>query len=270
MILLAVDDERFALKDLEEALAEAVPGAQINGFLTPGEALEFAVSNPVDVAFLDIELGSMNGLELAKKLKDMNGATNIVFTTGFSDYAAEAFAMYASGYLLKPVRAKKIKEAMDHLRTPVGKAAEKGMRVQTFGNFEVFVNGYPLHFPRSKAKELFAYLVHKNGSGCSLKELTAVLFEDKEYNASLQNQMQTIVSVMMKTLQEVNMQDTVIKNFNSLSVDVSKIDCDYYRFLKWDTDAINSYTGEYMDNYSWAEFTAGFLDNKLFNEPAGG
>jgi len=41
------------------------------------------------------------------------------------------------------------------------------------------------------------------------------------------------------------------------------IDCDYYRFLEGDVRAINSFTGQYMSAYSWAEFTTGYLDNQV-------
>lgn len=69
---------------------------------------------------------------------------------------------------------------------------------------------------------------------------------------------------MMKTLNAANVSDIVVKRYNHLSVDVSKVDCDYYRFLNGDSEAINSYTGEYMMNYSWGEFTIGYLDSKAF------
>lgn len=187
MRLIAVDDEPLALKDLLEALEEAVPGAGLHGFSTARRALAFARESRVDAAFLDIDLGSANGLSLAKQLNEIDGGTNIMFTTSYPQYAAEAFSLYASGYLLKPVRMEDICAAMARLRTPPCMDGGQ-LRVRAFGNFEVFANGAPLHFARSKSKELFAYLVHKKGTGCTLKELAATLFEDREYNASLPRQ----------------------------------------------------------------------------------
>lgn len=71
MNYIAVDDEPFALEDFAESFQEAVPEERISLFGKPSLALQYVQSNQVDVAFLDIELGSMNGLDLAKKLKDI-------------------------------------------------------------------------------------------------------------------------------------------------------------------------------------------------------
>jgi len=141
---------------------------------------------------------------------------------------------------------------------------DKPLRVQCFGNFEVFNGVKPLYFPRKKAKELFAYLVHKRGTSCTTQELIAVLFEDKTERVSLQKQVQTLISVMMKVLREVQADDVIIKEFNSFAVNTVKISCDYYRFLDRDEEAMNQYMGEYMTNYSWAEFMVGYLDSKVF------
>ena len=58
----------------------------------------------------------------------------------------------------------------------------------------------------------------------------------------------------------------MIKKWNYLAIDPERIDCDYYNFLAGDVRAINSYTGEYMSNYSWAEFTTAYLDDMLLKE----
>ena len=120
----------------------------------------------------------------------------------------------------------------------------------------------PLRFGLAKAKELFAYLVDRKGSGSTTAELISVLWEDRDLSHSLQSQFQTVAADMIKTFKAVNAGDILIKKRNYLSVDTEKLDCDYYNFLKGDIRAINSYAGEYMRNYSWAEFTTGFLSQK--------
>jgi len=91
MNILAVDDERIQLEELEGTIKEAIPDAQVTSFRKPKEALEYAKqlkagNNCIDLAFLDIEMGNINGLELAKELKDISDKTNIVFVTGYSQY----------------------------------------------------------------------------------------------------------------------------------------------------------------------------------------
>jgi len=273
MNIIAVDDEHLALLDLEHAIREACLQAEYKKTNTPiktitcfnkaDEAIQYAKTTQVHIAFLDIDMNGMNGLELAKKLKEINKETNIVFATGHDRYALVAFSLYASDFLLKPVTAKAVAEAIENLRHPVKKANNKKLRVQCFGNFEVFLNDKPLHFPRKKAKELFAYLIHKRGTASSTRELAAVLYENKEDSVSLQSQVQTVISTMIKVLNDTGETDVIIKTRNNISVDITKIDCDYFRFLQGDTQAVNAYTGEYMHNYSWADFTIDYLDNKI-------
>ena len=63
----------------------------------------------------------------------------------------------------------------------------------------------------------------------------------------------------MKKRRHLEIEDVIIKKWNYLAIDVSKIDCDYYKFLDGDAVAVNSYMGEYMANYSWAEMTTANL-----------
>ncbi len=262
MKIIAVDDEFYALQDLTDTLTKVLSGAEIQSFQNADGVLEYARNNPVDVAFLDIEIGPVDGLQLARRLKKIHEKLNVIFVTGHSGYALEAFSVFASGYILKPVSEKNVRKCMANLREPV-RDADEGLWVRTFGNFEVFYNGSLLTFPRTKAKELFAYLIHKKGTGSTTKELMAVLFENKDYSISVQNQMQTIISTMIKVLDEVNMGAVITRKFNNLAVDASKINCDYYRFLEGDSSAINSYAGEYMANYSWAEGVVSYLDSRV-------
>jgi len=164
-----------------------------------------------------------------------------------------------AGYVLKPVTKEAVMCEMENLRYPLALYTEEKVIVQTFGNFDIFVNGKPLIFKRSKAKEAFAYLIDRKGACVTTAEIAAILWEDREYDRSLQSQTQVIISEMMKTLRENNISDIIIKNRNQISIDKSKLKCDYYDFLNWDVSAVNAYTGEYMSNYSWAEMTAGEL-----------
>jgi len=268
MNIIAVDDEKILLADIERTIRSVIPDADVKGFRKPKDALEYVKSalangDHIDIAFLDIEMAGMNGLELAKKLKDINGKTNIVFVTGYSDHAVDAFALQASGYVLKPVTKEVILREINNLRYPVKENVnikiDTNVRAKTFGNFDVFVEDKMLVFGRLKAKEAFAYLVDRKGSSVTTAEIASILWEERDYDRSLQNQTQVIISSMMKTLKENDISDIIIKNRNQIAIDKSKIKCDYYDFLNWDISAVNAYEGEYMTNYSWAEMTAGEL-----------
>lgn len=264
MRIIAVDDEPLALGGLVDEIKKAQPDCSIQSYTDPVAALEAVGGKNFtpDVAFLDIEMPGLSGISLAKRFKDACPKMNIIFVTSYSQYALDAHSMHASGYLMKPVLAEDIRRELNDLRTPVS-ALSLRVRIQTFGNFDIFVNNVSLSFSRSKAKEALAYIVSRNGGSVAAAELSAVIWEGKSYNRSLQNQTQTVISDMMKALRQGGAADIILKRHNSISLDVTKVDCDYYRFLKGDINAINAYMGEFMSNYSWAEMVTGYLSNKL-------
>lgn len=277
MHLIAVDDEKLALLHLTNILEEMFPEDKVSGFQDQIEALEYVrklmeKKEKLEFVFLDIEMYGISGIELAKQFKDICPGIKILFVTGHDNYALEAFRLHARGYILKPVTRELIEEEMQNIEGY--SKAERELRlnseqekpkvvVRTFGNFDVFVQDDPLQFSRSKAKELFAFLVDKKGTGVNTAEISSVLWEDKVYDRSLRNQTQTVISQMMRNLKAAGIEDCVIKKWNYLAVDPDRLDCDYYNFLAGDVKAINSYTGEYMSNYSWSEFTTAFLDENV-------
>lgn len=261
MRFIAVDDELSALGLLVRSIQEACPTAEINKFQSSHDTLQFLETNHCDVAFLDIHMRGIDGLTLAKKIKELNPQCNLIFVTGYSEYAREALSMHASGYIIKPVSAESIRAELDDLRHPVTPLPDALLRIRCFGNFEVFAaDGEPIKFSRTKAKELFAYLVYRRGTSCSVRELAAVLFEDKEYSTKQMLYLQKIISSMMQTLKEHNAAHVIHKSYNAIAIDDAAVDCDYYRFLKMDVPSINTYTGDFMTQYSWAEFVSGYLD----------
>lgn len=210
MKIIAVDDEKDALQALDRAIKRIEPNREVACFDSAEDALAYAKKQKVDVAFLDIEMPEKNGLQLAKELKEIHGATNIVFVTGHSHYTGEAMGMRASGYVMKPINPKRVQEELENLRHPVTESEHK-VRIQCFGNFEVFVDGKPVEFKRSKSKEILAYLVDRNGAAVKNKELAAILWEDQAYTRSMQSHLQTLIVEMLRALDAVGVKDIIIK-----------------------------------------------------------
>ena len=255
MRILCLDDEPLALKMLEQAVRQAKPDADITAFRKQAELLEQAKQGGCDIAFLDIHMRGMNGVELAKELKTVNPKMNIIFVTGFSEYAGDAMKLHASGYIMKPVTAEEVAAELSDLRFPIVPKSDALLRVQCFGNFEVFMpDGEIMKFDRSKSKEIFAYLVHRHGSSCSTKEIAAVLFEDAPYDAKQQNYVQQLIYSMMNSLKNAGVEEVIVRSRNSLAVNSKLLDCDYYRFKELDAGAVNSFQNEYMSQYYWADF----------------
>lgn len=265
MNIIAVDDEQYALSMLEEAIKEVVPNAKLACFLSPDDVLVHAKENKVDVAFLDIDMREMSGLFLAKSLKDIYGLTNIIFVTSYSQYAPHAFDLRASGYVMKPIDPQHVRNELEHLRNPIEASPADHVRFQCFGNFAVFVNGEPLLFTRAKSKELLAYLVHRRGAPASTAEIASILWEDREYTRSIQSQVRNTVFVLMKALKSAGIEDIIQKSWNNIAIRTDKISCDYYEFLEGNASSVNTYMGEYLSEYSWAEFIIGQLNQAKEN-----
>lgn len=267
MHIIATDDEQSALNVLMGAIKEAVPLATVHGFRNPLEALDFIKETKCDVAFLDIQMREMSGIVLARKLKEIYPKVNIVFATGYSQYANEAFALHASGYVYKPVTADKIAIEMENLRNPI-KWKETGIYVKTFGDFELIVHGEVVSFGREKSKEMLAYLVDKQGKSATRKELASVLFENKDYTRTVQDYMSKIIKELVQTLQSVGADQILKRGLNSYSIDTKAFSCDLYDYEKENSSSgeVNRFQGEYMRQYSWGEVTLARLYWKQEND----
>ena len=249
---MLIDDEQYALNSLQKNLNELNIRDDIVVFDRSIYALEFAKKNKIDVAFVDISMPEMNGIELAMELKKTNAKINIIFCTGYSEYMPQAIDLHASGYLLKPASKDDIKRALDNLLNPVEHQMPH-FYARTFGTFDFFVDGVPIKFVRSKSKELFAYLVSIRGATANRKDITAILFEDA-YDLKTQNYLTKIFKDLKKSLEIVGAGDLLIKKFNTYSVDTKLFSCDLYDYDKGLPEAVNAYKGMFMSQYEWAEF----------------
>lgn len=116
--VIMVEDRRVVLAGSLPVLEKVLPNATVVGFMRPSEALEYARSNPIALAFLDIELGKTSGLELCSKLLEINPRTNVVYLTAYSEYSLDAWGTGASGFMLKPITVEGIQAQLRNLRHP--------------------------------------------------------------------------------------------------------------------------------------------------------
>lgn len=251
MRILITDDERFQLDELAGILRRICPEAEIYPFTWPDDALEAARRHPMDIAFLDIQTGGMSGLQLAVELKKVKPDTQIIFVTGYSQYAVDAFSIHATGYLLKPVTEEAVSRELTFIYRE--HQPEHRIEVKTFGGFEVLVDGRPVRFGRAKSKELLAYLVDRRGMSVTTGEAYAALFEDAQGTLSGKSYFRTILHEMVASLKKVDADGILRRERNSYAVIPEKFDCDYYRFLQGDPAAVNAFQNDYMLSYSWAE-----------------
>lgn len=265
MKILAVDDESNQLNLLKKAIDTAVSTCEIIAFQNPVEALSWAKEQTPEVAFLDIQMPVLNGIELGKELKRLYPHINLIFVTGYyEDYVIDAVPLHFSGYLQKPATAEAVAYEMEHLRFPMPKKeVQKMLTVQCFGNFEVFCDGKPVHFARTKTKELFAFLIDRKGAQVNGNTICANLYEDEANESNNKSDLRKCVADLRSTLKIIGAENVFLKGFNSFAVDTALITCDYYDWEMNEPYAIRAFHGEYMSQYSWGEET---LAGLLYNE----
>ncbi|MBQ9324792.1 MAG: helix-turn-helix domain-containing protein [Clostridia bacterium] len=116
--VIMVDDRKIILSGGLPILQKAMPYAIIEGFTRPSEAIEYANSHRVSLAFLDIELGNSSGLDLCRKLLEIYPRTNVVYLTSFVRYSFDAWSTGASGFMLKPISEEGVQAQLKSLRYP--------------------------------------------------------------------------------------------------------------------------------------------------------
>lgn len=263
MRIICVDDEALVLQ-LTLSLCRDLPQVEeAEGFHSAADALAWLDENEADAALLDIDMPDMNGLALAAKIKEKRPDTAIIFLTGYSQYAVDAFAMHASGYLLKPVDKERLAQELQYAGALHEIRKDDHIVAITFGNFDLYVDGEAVTFSRSKAKELLAYLIDRQGSNVTRAEAFSALWEDAFYDRSMQKQFDVVLRSLRGTLEEYGISELLEMSRGYLRIRPELLRCDLYRFMAGDIDAVNSYRGEYLSSYAWAELTEAYMDRRV-------
>ena len=257
MIAIAVDDEALMLGALVSAVEASPDITSVTKFSDGESALAYVKDNPVDVAFLDINMRGMGGLELAEKIVAARAGCKIVFCTGYEEYAVSAFKLHATGYLMKPISAEDVQKEIDNIKGV--KQKEKLLTVHCFGHFEIYANGEKLVFKRLKSKELFAFLVDRKGTGMTAKQICAVLFPEDADDVKNAAYLRQLVLDLKNTLKAIGAENVLCHETPCYRVDTSLIKCDYISYLETGKP---EFFGEYMTQYSWAEDTCAMLSFK--------
>ena len=254
MIAITVDDERPMLKALTD-IVEASPDIEkVYDFSACSAALEWISENSADVAFLDINMRGMGGLALAERIVEFCPECKIVFCTGYEEYALDAIRLRCSGYLMKPITQEDVQREIDYIKSKNSDASL--LEVTCFGNFEVLKNGEALTFKRTKAKELFAVLVDRNGAGITGKQICAVMWPENTDDVKNMDYLRHLVGDLKKALANVGAEKVFCQDGYNYRIDTTRINCDYHKFLKTGKP---QFRGEYMSQYSWSENTLALL-----------
>ena len=262
VIALCVDDESVLLDVLERTVRKSPDITETAAFDDEYDALAWAEKNPFDIAFLDIELHSIDGLSLARRLLELSPSASVVFCTGYRKYGVDVLQMHIdAGYLVKPVRASDVQREIDHIKMKKAEHKPEALiQAVCFGPFEIFAGKRPVTFKRRKTRELLAILIIRRGAVVSGNELCSILWEDSYMSEDRnRNYLYHLVSDMKNSLKAVGAEKVILDLDKGYAIDPHLISCDYYQFLDGDEQAVRSFTGEFMSRYSWAEETTAWL-----------
>lgn len=185
------------------------------------QALEILRQYCVEIVFLDIEMPGINGIEAARRFTEITEELNIIFVTGHPEYSFEAYGVYPSGFLTKPVSEKDIQRELCHLRFPLH--IKKSPLVVRCSPFALFVDGQPFSFSRDRTVELFAYLVYKQGAFCTNGELLGILWDG---DPNKQGHLRQLVMDLRKCLEEIGAGQLIIKKYGRIGVDIGALQYD--------------------------------------------
>lgn len=229
MRIAAVDDETHALERFERMVLDR-EGLELCGLFENGEQLlAYLKENPLDAVFLDIEMPGVNGLQLSEQIQSLNENIDIIFVTAFNQYAVEAFELQAVDYIMKPLTEARLDKAIRRLlKTGKPEVCHQKPFIQCFGGFEVFVNGEALAWKSSRAKEVLAFLVHKNGVPMGWEKIADAIWP--HFNTEkAQTNFHATTYLLRKRLAEAGISQILECVRGNYRIVTEKINCDVYR-----------------------------------------
>ena len=146
------------------------------------------------------------------------------------------------------------------------KKQKQSLEAKTFGNFTLIYENKVVKFTRSKSDELIGYLIYKKGSSVKTKELISVLYGEHADSARYGSNLRNLIVDIKHTFSELEIQNFFIAEYNNFRINPEVIKCDYYDFLSGDVTAMKSFAGEFMSQFSWAEDTTAFLEQKALKK----
>jgi len=224
----------------------------VGQFETAQDAMDYALRNPIELAFLDVAMPGTNGIELAKKLRAIRPDVLIVFVSAYDEYIWDFNQIGGDYYVLKPYSKETLEMVMERIRL-IAHRQRKRLYIQTFGRFVVMRDGNPLPFT-GKAKEILALIVTRRGREISNEEIYSTIWEGRSYSNANMSVFYNALRRLRQTLREESLEGLLISTRRGQMVDTSMFDCDYYAWQDKNMDIRDKFEGEFLSEYSWGEY----------------
>ncbi len=227
---IIVDDEWYNLEEIADLLIATGAFSEPRKYLNPVIALKEAEINKPEVAFVDIEMPVINGINFARKLNLINPDIVVVFVTAWNQYAVDAFDVNALDYILKPINQVRFKKMIDRVKYEIFNLRAKMVRdlqISCFGNLQVQIDHVPIKWERAKSEELFAFLLMHHNKYVSKEVIIEYLWPEYETQKALQI-LQTAVSRIRTIFSELDTQVEICYHQSAYCLSITDAKCDLF------------------------------------------
>lgn len=250
MRAIIVDDEPVMTRFFARECKEVPELNLIGSFTNSKDTLSFVADNPVEVAFLDVEMPDMTGLELAVKLREMLSDILIVFVSAY-DYVRDSNKIGGDYYLEKPYDKEVLEIMMERLKL-LAKRQKKNVYIQMFGTFNVLKDGKPIPLT-GKAKECLAFIAMFRGKEVTNQTIFSTILENKPCGTKEMTTYFHALKRLKRTLKDNGISDLLISNIKGQMLNTEIVDCDFYSWMDKNSDLHERFNGIFLPEYSWSE-----------------
>lgn len=290
MKAILIDDEQLALDYLEKLL-EKIGNICLKGkftFFNPN--VNRCLIEEIDIVFLDMEMPSIHGIDLADELLYINPLLKIIFVTAHNNFATEAFELSAFDYLTKPVQMDRLRKTCKRLETvhssniSIIKKEDRPFILHVSEELTFELVDKTIIRPKwrtVKIKELFLYLLHKRERSVLKSELAELLWPGESIERSY-SRLYTSIYHIRKTIAPYN-NNLIIEstdegytlNLKNVSIDLFEWEQNLNLFSQVTEENIDAfeksielYSGAYLGKYGyiWAEAERHRLEQLYINQ----
>lgn len=264
---IVVDDEWYNVVEVVDLIEKTGFMNVEKQYENPTKALEEIEMISPDVAFIDIEMPEFDGITLAEKFLEKNPTMIIVFITAWNQYAVQAFEINALDYIMKPINLERFNIMIERIKNKVSikqKSQSKKLKIQSFNKLEVSIDDEKVVWQRTKAEELFAFLLMNNGNYVHKDTILEYLWPQYERTKALPI-LQTSICKIRNIFSDFKEEVVVKYKGNQYGLFLVSVEFDYNELEK----AISNYKREDFNTYERIEkacktFESGFLTQQCY------
>ncbi|WP_168120812.1 response regulator [Paenibacillus sp. HB172176] len=273
--VLIVDDEPAMLAVMKRKLRRIHDVVVAGSCRNAAQTLEWISRDSADLIFIDIKIAEDNGLDLARRIRDIDGAVDLVFVTSHSEYAMDSFEAYPLDYIVKPVSQSRLERTIvravsrrsEAARAEKEEAMACKLQIRGLGGLEVSGRNGMVKWVSRKSAELFAYLLLQRGRETPRSRIIEDVFPDMPID-NANRYLNTAVYQLRKMLQSQVESEVVLSSREEYSLAMERIDADFIAFERcaalsgeWDESELEEsmhwesrYAGELFEgkSYLWA------------------